>query len=188
MLERNGTNCMCRCHSEINQYMKHCDTHTGSLVKEPQSRVWISFINDTDSTGYLVYPNCPFDYCLSTSPSVDLNQPNGADAQCAFNRSSLLCGSCQPGLSLSLGSSHCLPYPSYWPALLVAITLAAVLVGIALVTLLLVLNMTVAVGTLLNGLIYSLPILCMQTKVFCSISKDKLYHCVHIMAEFRTRN
>ena len=133
--------------------MKHCDSHTGLLIKKPQSRAWISYINDSDLTGYLVYPNCPFDYCLSTSPPVYLNQPNGADTLCAFNRSSLLCGSCQPGLSLSLGSSRCLLCPSYWPALLISITIAAILAGLALVTLLLVLNMTVAIGTL-NGLIF----------------------------------
>ena len=63
---------------------------------------------------------------------------------------SLLCGSCQSGLSLSLGSSRCLPCPSYWPALLIAITIVAILAGI---TLELVLNITVAVGTL-NGLIF----------------------------------
>ena len=133
--------------------MKQCDSRTGLLVKQPRSRVWISYINDTELTGYLVYPNCPFDYCLSTSPPIDLNQPNGADAQCAFSRSSLLCESCRPGLSLSLGSSHCLPCPSYWPVLLIVITIAAILAGLALVTLLLVLNMTTAVGTL-NGLIF----------------------------------
>ena len=149
---KNDTNCTCECHSDISRYVEQCDSHTGSLVKQSQSRAWISYINDTDLTGYLVYPNCPFDYCLSTSPPIYLNQPNGADAQCAFNRSSLLCGSCQPGLSLSLGSSRCLPCPSYWPALFIVITIAAILAGIALVTLLLVLNMTVAVGTL-NGLI-----------------------------------
>ena len=151
--EMNKINCTCECHKNISQYVEHCDSNTGSLVKQPQSRAWISYINDTNLTGYLVYPNCPFDYCLPTSPPVDLNQPNGADAQCAFHRSSLLCGSCQPDLSLSLGSSHCLPCPSHWPALLIAITIAAILAGIALVTLLLVLNMTVAVGTL-NGLIF----------------------------------
>ena len=149
----NSTNCTCECHSNINQYVEYCDSHTGFIVKQPQSRVWISYINDTEVTGYLVYPNCPFDYCLSISPPVDLNQPNGADAQCAFHRSSLLCGSCQSSLSLSLGSSRCLPCPSYWPVLLIAITIAAMLAGIALITLLLVLNMTVAVGTL-NGLIF----------------------------------
>ena len=90
---------------------------------------------------------------MSTSPSVDLSEQNGADAQCAFNRSSRLCGSCQPGLSLSLGSSRCLPCPSHWPALFIAFTIAAILVGITLVALLLTLNLTVAVGTL-NGMIF----------------------------------
>ena len=133
--------------------MKQCDSHTGSLFKYPKTRAWISHINDTDLTGYLVYPNCPFDYCLPTSPPIYLNKPGGADAQCVYNRSSLLCGSCQAGLSLSLGSSRCLPCPSYWPALLIAITIAAIRAGIALVVILLILNMTVAVGTL-NGVIF----------------------------------
>ena len=151
----NDSNCTCECHRKISLYMKKCNSQTGSLVKQPQSRAWISFINDTDLdiTGYLVYPNCPFDYCLSTSPPIYLNKLNGSDAQCAFKRSSLLCGSCQPGLSLSLGSSRCLSCPRKWPVLLIAITLAALLAGIALVALLLVLNMTVAIGTL-NGLIF----------------------------------
>ena len=153
VVEMNNTNCTCECHSNISQYMERCDSHNGSLVKRNESRAWISYINNT---GYLVYPNCPFDYCLSTSPGPTFNltsQPNGADAQCAFNRSSRLCGSCQPDHSLSLGSSRCLQCPGYWPAILIAITVAAILAGIALVTLLLLLNMTVAVGTL-NGLIF----------------------------------
>ena len=149
----NNTICICDCHSDISQYMHQCNSHTGLLFKQPQTRAWISYINDKDRTGYLVYPNCPFDYCLSISPPVDLNEQNGADAQCAFNRSSLFCGSCQPGFSLSLGSSRCLSCPSYWHVLLIAITITAILTGIALMTLLLLLNVTVAVGTL-NGLIF----------------------------------
>ena len=151
------TNCTCECHSNISRYMERCDSHNGSLVKRNESRAWISYMNNTNQTGYLVYPNCPFDYCLSTSPGLTFNltsQPNGANTQCAFNRSSRLCGACQPGLSLSLGSSRCLQCPAgYWPALLIAINIAAILAGIALVALLLLLNMTVAVGTL-NGLIF----------------------------------
>ena len=149
----NDTNCTCECHRDISQYIERCYSHNGSLVKN-NSRAWISYINDTSLSGYLVYPNCPFDYCLSTSLQFNLtSQPNGADAQCAFNRSSRLCGSCQSNHSLSLGSSRCLQCPGYWPALLIAITIAAILAGIALVALFLVLNMTVAVGTL-NGLIF----------------------------------
>ena len=149
----NSTNCTCECHSNISRYMEHCNSNTGLLVKKPQSRAWISYINDNNMTGYLVYPNCPFDYCLLTSAPVYLNQSDGADTQCAFDWSSLLYGSCQPGLSLSLGSSRCLPCPRHWLALLIAITVAAILAGIALVAVLLVLNLTVAVGTL-NRLIF----------------------------------
>ena len=151
----NQSNCTCDCHSNISRYVT-CDIHRESFVRKYTSNVWISYDN---SSGYLVYLNCPYDYCKPlNSTSVNLNQPNGADAQCAFNRSSLLCGSCEPGLSLSLGSSLCLSCPIYWPALLTSITIAAILAGIALVTLLLTLNMTVAVGTL-NGLLLYVNIL-----------------------------
>ena len=121
--------------------------------KKPQSRAWISYINDTNLSGYVVYKNCPFDYCYSQSVPIILSQSNGTDVQCAFNRSSLLCGCCKPGLSLSLGSSRCLQCARYWPFILIVITLAAIIAGIALVALLLLLNMTVAVGAL-NGLIF----------------------------------
>ena len=151
----NQSNCTCDCHSNISRYVT-CDIHRESFVRKYTSNVWISYDN---SSGYLVYLNCPYDYCKPlNSTSVNLNQPNGADAQCAFNRSSLLCGSCEPGLSLSLGSSLCLSCPIHWPALLTSITIAAILAGIALVTLLLTLNMTVAVGTL-NGLLLYVNIL-----------------------------
>ena len=153
--ETSQSNCTCNCHRNISRYVT-CDIRRESFVRKYTSNVWISYDN---SSGYLVYLNCPYDYCKPIkSTSVNLNQPNGADAQCAFNRSSLLCGSCEPGLSLSLGSSLCLSCPIHWPALLTSITIAAILAGIALVTLLLTLNMTVAVGTL-NGLLLYVNIL-----------------------------
>ena len=153
--ETSQSNCTCDCHRSISRYVT-CDIHRESFVRRYASNVWISYDN---SSGYLVYLNCPYDYCKPlNSTSVNLNQQNGADAQCAFNRSSLLCGSCEPGLSLSLGSSLCLSCPIHWPALLTSITIAAILAGIALVTLLLTLNMTVAVGTL-NGLLLYVNIL-----------------------------
>ena len=153
--ETSQSNCTCDCHRNISRYVT-CDIHRESFLRKYTSNVWISYDN---SSGYLVYLNCPYDYCKPlNSTSVNLNQQNGADAQCAFNRSSLLCGSCEPGLSLSLGSSLCLSCPIHWPALLTSITIAAILAGIALVTLLLTLNMTVAVGTL-NGLLLYVNIL-----------------------------
>ena len=152
-VEPSDTNCLCECHNDIVQYVDECNSSTGAFFRKPQSNAWIDFTNTTEPSGFLIYPNCPFDYCNILNISIDLNQPNGADSQCAFSRSSLLCGSCQPGLSLSLGSSRCLSCPSYWPALLISITIATMLAGIVQVTLLLVLNVTVADGTL-NGLIF----------------------------------
>ena len=143
------TRCTCECDSKIDKYITDCDPQKHTFLRK--SNFWIT----NYSTNYLIYPHCPFDYCSSPSSNVaiNLNIPNGSDAQCAFNRSGKLCGKCKPGLSLSLSSSRCLVCSWYWPALLVAILLAGVLAGIALVVLILVLNMTVAIGTL-NGIIF----------------------------------
>ena len=115
----------------------------------------MSYINDTDSPGYVIYPNCPFDYCQSPTDNVNINFniPNGADAQCIHNRGGVLCGACQQNLSLSLGSSHCLSCHSYWPAVLAAILLTSIIAGIFLVIVLLALNITVA-GGLIDGFIF----------------------------------
>ena len=146
--------CQCECDSKLSPYLTNCNSTTSSITRY-NTNSWITYINDTDPPGYLTHSICPYDYCQpqTVNVSINLNLPNGADAQCAFNRSGILCGACQEQLSLSLGSSRCLPCPSYWPALFVVILLAAIMAGILLVTVLLALNMTVAVG-LINGFIF----------------------------------
>lgn len=145
------SSCMCICHEQISDVS--CDLETESLTKSPLSTTWISYVNTTSLSGYIIYPNCPYDYCKSGNVSMNLNVPRGADAQCAFYHSGVLCGSCQQNLSLSLGSPLCLSCPHYWPVLLVFITIGGILVGLALVAVILILNMTVSVGTL-NGVIF----------------------------------
>ena len=147
-------NCTCECHSDVAPFVSNCDIESESVLRHPQSKAWISSILHENTSDYLIYPNCPYDYCKSNEHvAINLNHLNGSNSQCAFNRSLLLCGSCKVGLSLSLGSTHCLTCPSYWPALFIIITITAAIAGIALVALLLILNLTVAVGTL-NGLIF----------------------------------
>ena len=60
---------------------------------------------------------------------------------------------CMPGLSLSLGSSRCIKCPEHLYLNLIGLTIAGFVVGIVLVILLLVLNLTVAVGSL-NGILF----------------------------------
>ena len=90
--------------------------------------------------------NCPFDYCRPEDHDISLYKQ---DQQCAFNRSGILCGTCQPGLSLALGSSHCKLCSNIYILLLIIFAL----VGFVLIIILLKCNLTVSTGTL-NGLIF----------------------------------
>ena len=94
--------CKCACDPNIFSRLPQCNIST--VVRN--NRYWIGYNNDT---GFLFHPFCPYDFCLppDTVVSIDLNLPNGSDAQCDFNRTGLLCGRCKPGYSLSLSSSHC---------------------------------------------------------------------------------
>lgn len=101
---------------------------------------------------------------------MNLNVPNGSDAQCASNRAGTLCGACQPSLGVSLGSSHCLPCPLQWHWLLAVIVIGFILTGIALVCLLLILNLTVAMGTL-NAIIFYANIVAANKSVILQTSQ-----------------
>ena len=116
----------------VQTYIKVCDPQSETLTRE--GNFWITFINSSISD-YLIHPYCPLNYCKSSglSVSINLNIPNGADTQCANHRTGVLCGTCQSGFSLSLGSSHCIKCPGYWPEVLVALILASAVSGIALV-------------------------------------------------------
>ena len=154
------SSCSCKCDPKLQKYVTNCNSSTHTIERD--GNFWITYIirntSDPNEGGdYLIYPYCPFDYCVrphSKKIEINLNNTiNGSDAQCANSRSGLLCGVCQPGFSLSLGSSRCIPCSKQWhrnSALLVG---AALLAGIGLVALIFILNLTVAKGTL-NGLIF----------------------------------
>ena len=158
--------CECNCDSDLSPYITNCNYTTSSVIRV-NTNSWITYINDTDPPGFVIHPNCPFDYCQpqTVNVSINLGLPNGADAQCAFNRTGTLCGACREHLSLSLGSSRCLPCPSHWPAVFVVILLAALMAGILLVTVLLALNITVAVG-LTNSFIFYANFVSANSAVF----------------------
>ena len=139
------TRCECDCDSKLSPYITKCNLTTESLMRV-NTNSWITHINDTDPPGYVIHPNCPFDYCQppTENVSMNLNLPKGSDAQCAYDHSGDLCGTCREPLSLSLGSLRCLSCHSYWPAVFAVILIAAIIAGILLVTALLALNMTVA--------------------------------------------
>ena len=140
--------CKCLCHEQLNRYLKNCNSTTSLLLRN--TNAWIDIVSDNvfdaEIEGYLVHPHCPYDYCFPPSPPVhiNLNIEDGADAQCAFNRSGVLCGACKPTFSLALGSSRCLQCSNIWIILLIPFCLA----GIALVVSILMLNLTISKGTI----------------------------------------
>ena len=154
------TNCVCECDSKLVQYIKSCNFKTTSFIRK--GNPWISYVTNSDnsSNGYLIYPHCPLDYCFPPGSNIliNINKPNGSDAQCQHQRSGLLCGACRPELSLSIGTIRCISCPHYWPVLLVLQLTGSLIAGLVLVTALLMLNLTVAVGTL-NGIIFYVNIL-----------------------------
>ena len=154
--EENHTSCECVCDSRLRPHITECDNQTKLLKRN--GNFWITYLNETankSSGGFLIYSNCPLDYCKPPTPVLNfsLRTQDDIDEQCADNRSGMLCGTCLPNFSLSLGSSRCIQCPSNWPQTTALIIIAALLAGIALVALLLILNLTVAVGTL-NGIIF----------------------------------
>ena len=168
---QSSTKCECVCDSTLSLYITECNITTSSVLRK-DTNSWIAYINDTDPPEYVIYQNCPFDYCQPQTKSVTINfnLPNGADSQCAYDRTGVLCGACKEDLSLSLASSRCVPCHTHWPAVFVVILLAAAIAGILLVTALLALNMTVSVG-LINGFIFYANIVSAGSAAFFSSSE-----------------
>ena len=166
----NDSGLSCECEPILYpEYISNCSID-GETVQR-KDNVWFAYVNTTDHRGYILHKHCPFDYCHPPTKniSVNLNIDNGANELCAFNRSDKLCGSCEDGLSLSLGSSRCMPCSNNWLALLIGFAIA----GVALVAFLLKLNLTVAVGTF-HGLIFYANIFAANRAIFFSHDETKL--------------
>ena len=132
--EKIGTNQAC----EIRQ-------RTGYITRE--GTVWLGVDTSENNTDiYYWHRYCPSDYCNSSPTPITLMSP---DEQCNLNRSGILCGGCQAGLSLQLGGNKCIQCNNSYLALLVVFAV----LGILLVAVIKLLNLTVTSGTI-NGLIF----------------------------------
>ena len=130
---------------DCNQLMKQLPGVKCHIQDETISRsglVWIS----SDGNETMAASNCPFNYCNREEINMTLEDP---DSQCNFNHSGTLCGGCQPGLSLALGSNRCMNCSNTNLALLLPFALA----GVILVCFLKVIDLTISQG-ILNGLIF----------------------------------
>ena len=136
----------------------HCNISNKTII--PKRGFWIGYSGPSQLNQTILYSvGCTIDYCRNThldyiegSAGVTSEQTlfSDQDSQCQFNRTGILCGSCSTNSSVILGSSQCSDDCANTSLLL--IPLFAVM-GILLVILLVVLNMTVTEGTV-NGLLF----------------------------------
>ena len=175
VINTNKDKCYCSCDTNLEPYITECNYSTKSLIRS--GHFWIdTFILHTNQTLFIIYPYCPLDYCFPAATRVHLNFniPNASNAQCAFNRVGKLCGACESGLSLSLGSSRCIVCPSYWPGLTIIIIIAFFIGGIVLTTLMLTCNITVATGSI-NALIFYANIIHANKSIFMPFQTPNLH-------------
>ena len=121
----------CVCDQTLQKYTNKCNITNGlgQITRESDDTFWVGY---DQYHGLTVHPYCPFDYCVNNKVIFPLNN---MDMQCAHNRSGPLCGACSTkqcnnsqtcnstGMSLVLGSSHCLQTDScnrntQWPGVL----------------------------------------------------------------------
>ena len=133
----NSSTCLCK------EGLK-CDTNTYSIVRTRFQWINATFehLNKEELHGVLVHDHCPLDYCIDSDQLFHLESPFD---QCNFKRSGILCGACQGNLSQIFGTNKCEKCSSLWTLLVIPLFL---MLGLALVALIIVLNLTVAQGTL----------------------------------------
>ena len=132
-----------------------CDPENGTILHGPKS--WIKVTED--QMDYIYKPDCISYYC---SPDYFFMQLSNPDVQCLHNRTGLICGTCPSHLDAMFGSLQCSKCSNYW-LLLVPVFL---IIGILLVLVLFVLNLTVVEGKINGFIIYANVLNIFMYKVF----------------------
>ena len=138
----------CQCDPQLADIgITSCDLEHATVLRPANS--WISADTDTitNSHTYLVSLKCRFNYCLPYSSHLVLSNP---DSQCQFNRTGVLCGQCQHGLSNVFGSPRCKACSHYYLFIIAPV----VIVTFVLIVLIFKFNLTVTNGTINNFIFY----------------------------------
>ena len=132
-----------------------CDPESSSILHVPNT--WIKATED--HMDYIYQSSCVSYYC---SLDFFFMQLNNSDVQCMNNRTGLICGTCPSHLDAMLGSLRCSKCSNYW-LLLIPVFL---IIGILLVLVLFVLNLTVVEGKINGFILYANLLNIFMYKVF----------------------
>ena len=121
-----------------------CNPENATVLHGPGS--WLGITDDLKD--YLYKLDCISHYC---SPEIFLMELKNPDVQCLHNRTGLICGHCPSHLDAMLGSLQCSKCSNYW----LLLTPVFLIIGIILVLVLFVLNLTVVEGKINGCIVYA---------------------------------
>ena len=175
----------CYCDPVLNNneviFIKSCNLSDETILRPAYS--WISAKRDdnTNSTAYIVSSYCPFKRCLSYQSNLNLSNP---DSQCQFNRTGLLCGKCQQGLSTVFGSHKCKHCSNIYLLIIIPIAIA----GVAFIMLLYIFNLTIKIGTV-NTFIFHVNIININiSMIFPDCQSFTCVTLAYMNFDFRTKS
>ena len=142
----NTTTAQCVCHLKLQAYDVVCNITNDSV--ERRGSVWIGI---DESTNKVLYSQDCKLYNCKQAPVIFSLHGGEQDLQCINNHSGVLCGGCQDGLSLTLGTLHCVHCSDSYLGLLLAFAAA----GIFLVVFIKLFNLTVSEATLNGTVLYA---------------------------------
>lgn len=114
----------------------HCDIDTLNV-----SRTGSLWIGSNPASILAIHKKYPHNHCTKDALSFSLNQEA---EQCVNGHSGVLCGGCQLDKSIVLGSTKCMQCGDTVACLWLPVLIS--LMGLAMVTMLFVLNCTVSTG------------------------------------------
>ena len=132
----------CICDPLLQRYNLVCNISDLTVLNT--GNIWIG-LTSQNSTAY--QKSCPFDYCTG---NITINVLE-LDSQCSYNRSGVLCGGCQGNLSMTFGTSRCASCSNYY----LLLTIVFIVMGVFLVMVMLISNLTVINGVLNGILLYA---------------------------------
>ena len=163
-LDSNSMGCKCNPNvcSEAEGGEKAAERERGLLYFG--DKLWVNAYDDGHVNGIILHHNCPYDYCKASTNGIDLSSPN---TQCAMDHAGVLCGKCESGYSMALGTDRCLPCSNNNISLILFFGLA----GVLLVFVLNIFNITITQGSL-NGLLFYANIMWAYRSIFFAHHKN----------------
>lgn len=159
----------CLCDIYVSDVLKTtCNMSTFTIVRPRLSWIGTEDYRNYNVSSVVWVSICPPNHCNPVVVEVDLNVN---DQICESGHSGTLCGGCKEGLSVVFGSALCKECTSYW----LFSTLVYAVVGLGLVVVIFLLNLTVSKG-ILNGLIFYVNIVSVNgTIVFSNVAFVKIF-------------